>query len=170
MGWVRLDCDLGNVCACANVVMTRWRAFRLSTSSCLTSVTSNHTMRSNVQLFRYSSKQISKSTRNSCLCAKSLEVSFPPLLFPFTDVYWWFDFLPLFFCETAFVSYIFFEILSEKLARARAKISFLVHTPRLTAVLILNEVERLRGGWVFAHKEDIVTLVTSQRWFFQTGR
>ena len=51
-----------------------------------------------------------------------------------------------FFCETAFVSYIFFEILSEKLARARAKISLLVHTPRLTAVLISNEVERLRGG------------------------
>ena len=38
MGWVRLDCDLGTVCACANVVMTRWHAFRLSTSSCLTSV------------------------------------------------------------------------------------------------------------------------------------
>lgn len=29
-------------------------------------------------------------------------------------------------------------------ARARAKISLLVHTPRLTAVLILNEVEGLR--------------------------
>ena len=52
----------------------------------------------------------------------------------------------IFFCETAFVSYIFFEIPGEKLARARAqaKISLVVHTPRLTAVLILNEVERLR--------------------------
>ena len=54
-------------------------------------------------------------------------------------------------------------------ARARAKISLLVHTPRLTAVLILNEVERLRESWVFAHKDNIVTLVTSQRGFFQTG-
>lgn len=46
-----------------------------------------------------------------------------------------------FFCETAFVSYIFFEIPGEKLARARAGQNF---SPRLTAVLILNEVERLR--------------------------
>ena len=47
----------------------------------------------------------------------------------------------IFFCETAFVSYIFFEIPGEKLARARAGQNF---SPRLTAVLILNEVERLR--------------------------
>lgn len=53
-------------------------------------------------------------------------------------------FFRFFFCETAFVSYIFFEIPREKFARARAKISLLVHTPRLTAVLMLNEVERLR--------------------------
>lgn len=52
---------------------------------------------------------------------------------------------------------------------ARAKISLVVHTPRLTAVLILNEVERLRESWVFAHKDNIVTLVTSQRGFKQTG-
>lgn len=80
-------------------------------------------------------------------------------------------FFRFFLCETAFVSYIFFEIPSEKLARAPNswKISLLVHTPRLTAVLILNEVERLRESWVFAHKDNIVTLVTSQRGFFQTG-
>ena len=124
MGWVRLDCDLGNVCACANVVMTRWRAFRLSTSSCLTSVTSNHTMRSNVQLFRYSSKQISKLTRNSCLCAKSLEVSFPPLLFPFTDVYWWFDFLPLFLRDSVCFLYFLWNSKREIGARARAGQNF----------------------------------------------
>ena len=102
-------------------------------------------MRSNVQLFRYSSKQISKSTRNSCLCAKSPEVSFSLLFFPFTDVYQFLNFLPGFFFARQRLFLIFSLKFLERnwRARARAKISLLVHTPRLTAVLILNEVERL---------------------------
>lgn len=149
--------------------MTRWRAFRLSTSSCLTSVTSNHTMHSNVQLFGIAQNRLVNQQETRACVRKVLRCPFLHFCFLLQmsiDGSIFFRF----FCETAFVSYIFFEILSEKLARARAKISLLVHTPRLTAVLILNEVERLRGGWVFAHKEDIVTLVTSQRGFFQTGR
>lgn len=168
MGWVRLDCDLGTVCACANVVMTRWHAFRLSTSSCLTSVKATTQCVVTYNFFGIAQNRLVNQQETLACVRKVLRCPF--LYFCFL-LQMSINFSIFFLRGSVCFLYFFWNSWREIGARAcaQAKISLVVHTPRLTAVLILNEVERLRESWVFAHKDNIVTLVTSQREFFQTG-